>query len=88
MNAWPVGVRKVVAWGIIVVAWAMTLPLGVVCALALPLNLLLVPCFLAIGSCLGRLPEVLLDGIPSEPLREGSKAPLNVGALVTSARAR
>jgi hypothetical protein len=60
-----VAMNKVAAWSIIIVMWSLLLPLGVVCALALPLNLVLVPCWLAAAGAIGRLPEVLLDKRPA-----------------------
>lgn len=61
MNSLPIGVRRVVSWLIIGTAWTVLLALGVCCALALPLNLLLVPCWLAAASSVGTLARNLLD---------------------------
>jgi len=53
--------KRVVSWVIIGAAWAVLLPVGVCCALLLPLNLVLVPCWFAAASSLGVLARELLD---------------------------
>lgn len=67
MNMLPVGPRRVVAWLIVGMAWAVLLALGVCCALALPLNLLLIPCWLSAASSVGPLARELLDAPPLTP---------------------
>lgn len=56
--------NKLAAYTVIGVLWTLLLAFGVGCALALPLNLVLVPCWLACAGSVGRLAEELLDKRP------------------------
>jgi len=69
------------AWAIIPLAWIALIALGVVSALSLPLNLVLIPCWLACASAVGQLARGLLDpkcGACGEP-----RASTNPTAYVT-----
>jgi hypothetical protein len=49
------------AWAVIPLVWTALILLGACSALLLPANLLLVPCWLAVGSSVGTLARELLD---------------------------
>lgn len=49
------------AWPAIPLLWTAVGALGVLCALALPLNLVLVPCWLACAGSVGALSRRILD---------------------------
>lgn len=78
--------NKLAAYSVIAVLWTLLLAFGVVCALALPLNLVLVPCWLACAGSVGRLAEALLDprakAAPGEATARGEARV--VARLVTS----
>jgi hypothetical protein len=50
-----------VALALIPLAWAVVLLFGAVLAILVPLNLVLIPCWLAVGTSLGALAREVLD---------------------------
>ena len=82
------------AWAIFPLVWAPLFLVGAGAALLLPLNLILVPCWLACASAVGALARRLLDPRcaacgesrgTGEPMRFGAVArPERVEAKVTS----
>ncbi len=49
------------AWALLPIAWILLLGTGSVVALLLPLNMILIPCWIAVGSSLGALTREVLD---------------------------
>lgn len=56
----PVRAPKI-AWALIPLAWTLILGIGSVLAILVPLNLILIPCWFAVGSSLGALAREVLD---------------------------
>ncbi|MFX8377796.1 hypothetical protein ABTL70_20140, partial [Acinetobacter baumannii] len=46
-------------WGFLVLAWSLLVPLGAAAVIMLPLNLVLVPCWLMMASSVGPLAREL-----------------------------
>jgi hypothetical protein len=57
------GVRapRLVAWAVTAIAWTAILLTGSALAILIPINLVLIPCWLIVGSSLGPLARELFD---------------------------
>jgi hypothetical protein len=61
--------RRLAAWTFVVVAWMVLLPLGACAALLLPLNIVLVPAWLAVATSVGPLARRLEGSSPPSRAR-------------------
>lgn len=85
----PGGVKTVARWAFLGVCWAILLFLGACFAIMLPLNLVLIPCWISMATSVGALARTLF-GEPNVPQAGGeafAPRPAREGAPVEAVAA-